>query len=163
MKADTVYQIKNDVWLSRLKANTRMSSLSTKQLNSQAHIFFYGKVHDDRFCITPNDLRALINFRICGRLTEYEGHKVLKISIRPSAVFMIFQLAACLFATLFFLILVASLITKSLELFLVSSATIAVIFLVSWFLYRGEKEKVIKYYKPIFKSYGLEELNTSKI
>ena len=93
-----------------------------------------------------------------GKVTERDEEKVLEVCLRPRSLIWVFLTVFCLFTALFAFSLFAGLIARSWGVVLASAATLAAMVLLYRFFAQSEVRSLAAYYKPIFKSYGLEEI-----
>ena len=80
------------------------------------------------------------------------------VFLRPRSLIWVFLTVFCLFTALFAFSLFAGLIARSWGVVLASAATLAAMVLLYRFFAQSEVRSLAAYYKPIFKSYGLEEI-----
>lgn len=158
MRAKTCYHLRDESWLVLLRSGAKSSPVSAKHCALELPTRFYGRVRDDSFRIRPAGMRTMAC--ICGKVTERDGEKVLEVYLRPRSLIWVFLAVFCLFAALFAFSLIAGLIAHSWGTALASAATLAALVLLYRFFARSEVRSITAYYKPIFKSYGLEEITS---
>ena len=149
MRARTCYRLRDMSWLVLLRSGTQSSPVSAKRCGLELPTRFYGRVRDDSFRIRPVGMRTMAC--ICGKVTERDEEKVLEVCLRPRSLIWVFLTVFCLFTALFAFSLFAGVV-------LASAATLAAMVLLYRFFAQSEVRSLAAYYKPIFKSYGLEEI-----
>lgn len=156
MRTKTCYRLRDESWLVLLRSCTQSSPVSAKRCGLALPTRFYGEVQDDSFCIRPASMRTMAC--ISGKVTERDGEKALEVCLRPRRLIWVFLKVFCLFAALFACSLIAGLLARSWGVALASAATLAAMVLLYRFFAQSEIRSAAAYYKPIFKSYGLEEI-----
>lgn len=156
MRTRTCYRLRDVSWLVLLRSGTQSSPVSAKRCGLELPTRFYGRVRDDSFRIRPVGMRTMAC--ICGKVTERDEEKVLEVCLRPRSLIWVFLTVFCLFTALFAFSLFAGLIARSWGVVLASAATLAAMVLLYRFFAKSEVRSLAAYYKPIFKSYGLEEI-----
>lgn len=142
-------------WLVLLRSGTQSSPMSAKRCGLELPTRFYGRVRDDRFASSGRYAHLAC---ICGKVTERDEEKVLEVCLRLRSLIWVFLTVFCLLTALFAFSLFAGLIARSWGVVLASAATLAAMVLLYRFFAQSEVRSLAAYYKPIFKSYGLEEI-----